>query len=353
VWKGFIRKAAGTVRAPDGRYAIVAAATDAAGNRGKGRTHVVVDTKPPSFRWKDISPEPLRAAGLLHFRFRSVDRSGPLRLSFSVLDAVSRVRRVHGIVRRPGDREIDWYPRYAGGGILIPGLYRVVMTVTDQAGNRRVSHARPFRVLRPVHSSVWRRVDGAGRRVALTFDDCNDAGAWSRILSVLKANGVHATFFCIGANVARLPDLARRTVREGNAVGDHTWDHAYLPGLSESAIRSRLLPTQAVWWRVAHVTTAPFFRPPYGAYNGTVVQAAGSVGYLRTVDWDVDPRDWSRPGVSAIVSRVLGAIHPGSIVVMHVIGETAQALPTILRGLRNRRLVQSTLPQLFHAAGYH
>ena len=353
VWKGAIDHNGRSVRASDGRYAIVASATDSMGRVADSLTHVVVDTRRPSFTWEGINPEPLRTTEPIRFTFRSLDPDGPLNVSFAVFDAVGRVRQMTGLVRRAGEEELDWTPRYANGGALIPGLYRVQFTATDRAGNGRASPFRSFRILRPVRSTVWRRVDGSGRRVALTFDDCNVRSAWSRILSVLQANTVHATFFCIGENVSRLADLARRTVREGNAVGDHTYDHAYLPGLSQSAVRRRLEIDEAIWWKVAGATPAPYFRPPDGAYDGTTLRAAGSVGYLRTIIWDVDPRDWSRPGPSAITARVLGAVHPGSIVVLHVLAQTAAALPAILRGLRKRRLRQSTLPELFHAAGSH
>ena len=67
--------------------------------------------------------------------------------------------------------------------------------------------------------------------------------------------------------------------------------------------------------------------------------------------WDVDPQDWRRPGASVIASKVLGAIHPGAIVVMHVLSQTADALPSILAGLKRKHLVQSSLPELFAAAG--
>ena len=243
--------------------------------------------------------------------------------------------------------------RSRNGSPLRPGLYRVRISATDVAANRGVSREVPFVVQRPVHSTVWGRVDGAGRHVALTFDDCNESGAWGRILAILHANHLHTTFFCIGGNVVRYPDLARRTIALGNAIGDHTWDHRYLPGLSKTAVRAELEKQAMAWWRVARVTPLPYFRPPYGAYDSATLAAAGSLGFARTMLWDVDPQDWRRPGASVIASKILGAIRPGSIVVMHVQSQTAQALPTILAGLRARHLLQSSLPDLFAAAGIH
>ena len=198
---------------------------------------------------------------------------------------------------------------------------------------------------------MWREVPGAGRRVALTFDDCNEHDAWNRILDTLAAAHVHTTFFCIGGNVVRYADMARKTVALGDAVGDHTWDHPDMTRLSEAQDRSQLERQADAWWRVAHVSSLPYFRPPYGAYNATTLAAAGSLGFARTIMWSVDPQDWRRPGASAIAADVLGAIRPGSIVVMHVQAQTADALPAILAGLRRRHLLQSSLPELFAAAG--
>jgi peptidoglycan/xylan/chitin deacetylase (PgdA/CDA1 family) len=95
----------------------------------------------------------------------------------------------------------------------------------------------------------------------------------------------------------------------------------------------------------------PYFRPPYGAYDSTTLAAAGRLGFQRTMLWDVDPQDWRRPGAGAIAAKVLGSVHPGAIVVLHVQSQTAEALRTILAGLRRKHLVQSSLPELFAAAG--
>jgi peptidoglycan/xylan/chitin deacetylase (PgdA/CDA1 family) len=121
--------------------------------------------------------------------------------------------------------------------------------------------------------------------------------------------------------------------------------------MSESAVRGDLQRQAQAWWRVARVTPVPYFRPPYGSYDSSTLAAAGDLGFARTMLWDVDPQDWRRPGASVIVSKVLGAIGPGDIVVMHVQAQTADALPSILDGLRRRGLIQSSLPELFAAAG--
>src|SRR5206468_11172800 len=126
-----------------------------------------------------------------------------------------------------------------------------------------------------------------------------------------------------------------------DSVGDHTWDHQSLPGHTEAFVENELRKQADAWWKVARVTPLPYFRPPYGAYDSTTVAAAGKLGFTRTMLWDVDPQDWRQPGSSVIASKVLGAIHPGAIVVMHVQSQTADALPSLLAGLPRKPLLQS------------
>ncbi len=225
------------------------------------------------------------------------------------------------------------------------------MAVTDAAGNRGLSAFEPFRVLRPVTTTVFHDLTGVGNRVALTFDDCNFGTAWTSILNTLDAFNVKGTFFCIGTNVLRYPSQARRTVADGMTIGSHTRDDAQLTRLSYDAVRAEVIYDQDAWWKVARATPAPYFRPPFGSFDALVLKAAGSAGYLRTMIWDVDPQDWADPGVSVIVDRVLSHAHPGMIVVLHVKPQTAAALPSILRGLASRGLHQASLTELFQAAG--
>jgi peptidoglycan/xylan/chitin deacetylase (PgdA/CDA1 family) len=337
---------------PDGTYAVTATATDGIGNQGSATARVVVDTTAPVFAWRGLSPEPLRRVGALHFSYRATDRSAPLGVEFAAWDLTGLVAAKPQLSAKPGLHTLTWKPAYGDGSPLIPGLYQAQATVTDAAGNTTLSRFEPFRILRPVTTTVFHDLTGVGNRVALTFDDCNFGVAWSSILDTLDSFGVKGTFFCIGTNVERFAAQARRTVADGMTIGSHTRDHAQLTKLSYAAVRSEVLYDQNAWWKVAHATPAPYFRPPYGSFDDTVLRAAGSAGYLRTMIWDVDPLDWTDPGVSVITTRVLSHAHPGMIVVMHVKPQTAAALPAILRGLASRGLRQAGLTELFQAAGY-
>jgi peptidoglycan/xylan/chitin deacetylase (PgdA/CDA1 family) len=332
----------------DGVYTIRATVSDDAGSTTTAEATARVDTLPPRFAWRDVAPDPVTGAGDV------------VRLEFSTrATAIARlvIRDATGaIVHRDEWNDLSgavtetWDLRSSGGHRVAPGLYEATVSVRDAAGNIRESRAEPIRDEHAVAARTVTSVDGAGRRVALTFDDCGSASAWSEILDALEGAGVDGTFFCPGQRVLAEPALAKRTVAEGNAVGSHGWDHTDFTTLDDAGIASRLRRDDEAWWRTARAMAVPYVRPPYGATNDAVRRVAGSLGYEWIVLWDVDPRDWERPGASEIARRVLGHIHAGAIVVMHVQDQTASALPTILRGLASRGLEQVGIDELLKAA---
>jgi peptidoglycan/xylan/chitin deacetylase (PgdA/CDA1 family) len=184
----------------------------------------------------------------------------------------------------------------------------------------------------------------AGRRIALTFDD-GPSVYTPQVLAILSRYGVHATFFEIGRQVGPLAATSRAVIRSGDVIGDHTWSHPDLDaGNAGAQLRSaRSAIRNATGFRPC------LMRPPYGIAPPDVVGIARSLGLL-TIQWDVDPADWSRPGAAVIAQRVLSAVHPGSIVVMHDGGgdrsETVAALGTIVPELLARGYHLVTVPQL-------
>ena len=195
------------------------------------------------------------------------------------------------------------------------------------------------------HARVVGVVLRSGPRVALTFDDCENETAWRSILATLHRANVRATFFCIGTSVEGHVKLARRIGAYGSMLCNHTWSHPDLTTLSDAAIKQQLLSARRA---IRHITgsTCRYVRPPYGSYDRRVLEIAGGLGYQRAALWTVDPRDWKQPGASVITSRVLSQTRRGSIVLMHVLPETAAALPAILKGLHQRNLQPVTLATL-------
>ncbi|HZB03627.1 MAG TPA: polysaccharide deacetylase family protein [Actinomycetota bacterium] len=332
---------------PDGRYVVHATSV---GHPEPVAASVGIDTHAPRVRLVRISPDPFIGRGVTRIRLRTSDAADRLSATTTVHDRVGRVFQT-GTDVAVGGATISVRPRYANGGRLFPGRYLVEVTVGDEAGNESSGRGRPWRVHRSMPARVIRRLDRAGARVALTIDDCHVRDAWSRILTVLRRQNAGATFFCPGTRVMANPDLARRTVADGHAIGSHGWDHAVLTGRSFDGVAWRLRKDAAAMWRVARDTTAPFFRPPAGALDRPVRAAAGATSHPRVMLWDVDPQDWRRPPPGAIVSSVLRDARPGSIVILHTLPGTARALPRIITGLRAKGLDPVGLPELFRAAG--
>ena len=152
--------------------------------------------------------------------------------------------------------------------------------------------------------------------VALTFDDGPNPPYTDRILAVLRAEHVHATFFVVGRAASAYPATTRRIVRDGNAIGNHTWDHAHMIVESATSMRRELERTSAA---IAHITgvRTDLMRPPFGARDFAVIAEAHKLGY-RVVMWSVPlPRDWEQPGVATIVARTVDGVQDGSIMVLH------------------------------------
>ncbi len=335
----------------DGAHTISFYSVDTVGTRETPRSvQVKIDTRPPGFSWKTVAPAVITSTQSVHCTFVVTEASGPVKVAWDVSDQYgSPAARKTGLVRDPGTRVVDVPPLYSNRNPFMPGLYKVRVTLTDAAGNVTVSAARPFRDYRPSQAKAWFKVSGAGKRVALTFDDGGNA-AWASILGTLRAYHMHATFFPLGPYVDGA--LARRAVADGNAVGTHGWTHTQMTRQSYAQVQSEWRRGEAAYWSKAGVSAAPYCRPPYGSFNSTTLAAAGALGFTRVILWDVDPQDWASPGSSVIAQRVLSHVHSGAIVVMHLRAQTAAALPAILRGLKSRGYVAASLPEMFKAAGY-
>ena len=179
------------------------------------------------------------------------------------------------------------------------------------------------------------------RVVALTFDD-GPSEYTPRFLDVLREKGVPGTFFEIGQEMAGREGTMRRILAEGDEIGDHTMNHVELPGYAQIAGAAARIES------ATHFEPC-LFRPPGGAVDAGVIATAGSLG-MRTINWDVDPRDWSTPGAGAIYSTIVGTVQPGSIILMHdgggPRGETLAALPRVIDALRARGYGFATVSQL-------
>jgi peptidoglycan/xylan/chitin deacetylase (PgdA/CDA1 family) len=185
------------------------------------------------------------------------------------------------------------------------------------------------------------------RCVALTFDD-GPGKYTAQLLDELAAARAPATFFLVGRNVAKYPDLVAREVADGHAVGNHSWDHHSLVTLPPDAVAAELDQTTAAIQAAAGVGTT-LVRPPYGATNDQVAAALAARGDA-AIMWSVDTEDWKNRDVALTTQRALAGAAPGSIILMHDIHPTTvQAVPGIIDQLRAAGYTLVTVPQLLGA----
>ena len=179
--------------------------------------------------------------------------------------------------------------------------------------------------------------------VALTFDGGADAGGAERVLATLRARRVPATFFVTGAWVRRYPGLAR-AIGRSFAVGDHTVDHAVLPGLSSAAVKREIVLGARQLRAATGRDPGPLFRFPYGARDARTLAIARALGYV-SIRWTVDTWGWMGRSVQSpqrALRRVVAHLRPGAIVMMHLgaarDGSTidAHALPAVIDAVRAR-----------------
>ncbi len=182
--------------------------------------------------------------------------------------------------------------------------------------------------------------------IAMTYDDGPHPRNTPRLLDMLRARNIKATFYVIGGSVDRYPQIVRRIVAEGHEIGNHTYTHRNLKTLSNPEVRRELARTREAIIRAAGVQPRTM-RPPYGAlYQRQRLTIWQDFGYP-TVLWAVDPKDWQRPGVEVVKHRILSDTRNGSIVLSHDLhAPTVDAMPETLDGLLERGFRFVTVSQL-------
>ncbi len=187
----------------------------------------------------------------------------------------------------------------------------------------------------------------SGNEVALTFDD--GPGPYTeQLVGVLNGLHVQATFFAIGEEERYFSGGTLLELRSGDVVGDHTETHPMMASLSRREQHEELFE-QIARIELLGGPRPLLFRPPYGSFNATTFKELHALRLLMVL-WSTDTRDYTRPGVQAIVQSALAGAHPGAIILMHDAGgdrsQTIAALPAIIAGLRRRGLHPVTVPRL-------
>lgn len=200
---------------------------------------------------------------------------------------------------------------------------------------------------------VLKQVAKFQKIAVLTFDDGPNEPYTSRLLDILKAEKVKATFFVIGKNVERLPHVARRIVREGHVIANHSYSHLrFTDELGpEEIIREIKRGEKAI---ISATGVKPYlFRFPFGATTPSLTKIVMQQGYS-VIGWSSHGYDWLRPRSSqTIANDVLKHISPGTIILLHDgegVDQGVNTLPTleatriILHELKKRDYITKTFP---------
>ncbi len=251
---------------------------------------------------------------------------GMLRLRWPVVGAIGGVR---------------WSAAAAGAvAMLLVGLGLGGATAASGAPSAPV----PVRVLRAVPVPV--------KAVALTFDDGPSTAYTPEILSLLQQNAAKATFFVVGRELVRHPQLVRQEAEAGMEVGNHGFNHLSLRGMDPAAIQAEVKPVEQ---EITAITgnRPTLYRLPRGRSDPRALRALADLGYT-VVAWNVDTQDYLPRTPQAIAQHVETQVRPGSIVIFHDGGgnrsATVAALRLLLPVLKQRGYQMVTVSQLLELA---
>ncbi|MDD4600065.1 hypothetical protein SDC9_14727 [bioreactor metagenome] len=166
-----------------------------------------------------------------------------------------------------------------------------------------------------VYGTVFSEGRPTQKVVALTFDDGPYPPYTNQILDILQEYHVPATFFMVGKNVEKHPDLVLRVQQAGHQLGNHTYNHIDLLKANRKLMEREVDYTNKA---IADITgqRPHVVRPPHGFRDPMVMETMAD-RRLKVVEWSVMSRDWTNPGVEAIVSRTINKVQNGSVILLH------------------------------------
>ena len=227
----------------------------------------------------------------------------------------------------------------------------VVAQIGRAQGNSPVASSEQDKPIAPPAPQItFNSVHVDGPYIAMTFDDGPSATLTPKLLNLLAARHLKATFFLIGQNVVDHPDIVARAAREGHEIANHSWSHPKLGSMSDEAVRRELQRTDdAIKNAIGKRPT--LMRPPYGSITARQKRWIHDQFGYQIILWDVDPLDWRRPGPAVVTSRILKETRPGSIVLSHDIHPgTIEAMPATLSQLEAKGFKFVTVSELIAMA---
>lgn len=232
--------------------------------------------------------------------------------------------------------------------LLIVGMYSYNK---NNVSNKEVMNLNED-ILNDYEDIIIKHGNDEEKLIALTFDDGPHKDFTPQVLDILKENNVKATFFVVGEMVGWNSEILKREYDEGHEIGNHTFTHINVAKRSYSEINKEISETQEAVKKV--IGKEPnIFRPPYRAISKNMCTIAKDKD-MNIVLWsNLDPRDWSNPGVNYIVETIMNKVQNGTIILLHDYNnarskttQTVQALKIVVPKLKEQGYKFVTVSEL-------
>ncbi|MFI1766685.1 polysaccharide deacetylase family protein [Streptomyces sp. NPDC020800] len=236
-----------------------------------------------------------------------------------------------------------WYGRLVAAAVGVTAVAAATSVWTAQAGSvggqQAPASPAPSKAA-PVSPVIAHASEGGAHAVNITIDDGPDPVWTPQVLKLLKDNGVKATFCMIGPQAEAHPDLVKQVVAAGHRLCDHTVSHDTAMDHKPEAYQSKeILDAESQIIKASGGVKPMYYRAPGGAFTPYSRKLAASHG-MRPLGWNVDSKDFERPGTSAIVATVQRELHLGPTLLFHDAGgdrsQTVAALRTLLPWLKQQ-----------------
>src|SRR3954470_5653510 len=240
-----------------------------------------------------------------------------------------------------------WYGRVLAAAVGVTAVAAATSVWTAQAGpiaGPQTGAAHPSAAggagRAPVAVGIAHASDKGARGVNITIDDGPDPIWTSQVLQVLKDNGVKATFCMIGPQAQAHPDLVKAVVAAGHRLCDHTVSHdTTMNKKAESYQSQEILDAANMITKASGGVRPMYYRAPGGAFTPYSRHLAAARG-MRPLGWNVDSKDFERPGAAAIVATVKNEMSNGPTLLFHDAGgdrsQTVAALREVLPWLKQQ-----------------
>jgi peptidoglycan/xylan/chitin deacetylase (PgdA/CDA1 family) len=185
-------------------------------------------------------------------------------------------------------------------------------------------------------------IPGSGEEIALTFDD-GPHEETERLLDILDRYNAKATFFCIGTEVEKYPEIMKRIIQSGHSVGSHTYSHYWKFTLSNyKHVNFEISRGTEAIEKITGKKTV-LFRPPYGITN-PIIGKSIKKNKLMSIGWNIRTFDTTKKDAGEIFRKLANELKPGAVILMHDrLKITVDAVPQILEEIKKRGLIPVTI----------